>query len=70
VLAADHLGVKGHEITADFVSWIGKNIAEKDGTIVAIFRGAGAGESPQGFQADQVLHCKRRTLKSSCISNR
>ncbi|GFZ50431.1 Putative amidase C550.07 [Saitozyma sp. JCM 24511] len=38
----DHLGVKGHEITAGFASWVGKNIAEKDGTMVSILRSAGA----------------------------
>ncbi|KAK8843495.1 hypothetical protein IAR55_007155 [Kwoniella newhampshirensis] len=38
----DHLGIKGHESTAGFVSWIGNHIAPKDGVIVSILRAAGA----------------------------
>lgn len=36
--------MKGHDITAGFASWVGKNIPEKDGTLVGILRDAGAGE--------------------------
>ncbi|KAK4689565.1 amidase, partial [Tremellales sp. Uapishka_1] len=41
-LTADHLGLKGHEITAGFASWAGNNIPLKDSTIIGILRAAGA----------------------------
>jgi len=44
LLMTDHLGLAGHEITAGFASWVGKQIPDKDGTYVSILRKAGAGE--------------------------
>jgi Asp-tRNA(Asn)/Glu-tRNA(Gln) amidotransferase A subunit family amidase len=39
----DHLALKGHEITSGYASWVGKEIPEKDSTIIALLRAAGAG---------------------------
>jgi amidase len=50
--------MKGHEITAGFASWVGKNIPEKDGTFVGILRDAGAGELISVFQLILVFYVK------------
>jgi Asp-tRNA(Asn)/Glu-tRNA(Gln) amidotransferase A subunit family amidase len=41
----DHLALKGHEITSGYASWVGKEIPDKDSTIIALLRAAGAGMS-------------------------
>jgi hypothetical protein len=41
----DHLALKGHEITSGYASWVGKEIPDKDSTIIALLRTAGAGMS-------------------------